>query len=73
MENLTPVKIYKMIVMVVFQHTMMKHMYPESDMTVDKANRLANLEAVKTTWYWFNHQKEFLKLPSINFYCWKEL
>jgi len=66
--QLTPTEVYNKIVSAVLLSTMLKHMTPDSDMTTDKATRLANIEAVKHTWYYFNNQVEFLNLPMIKFY-----
>ena len=66
--QLTPTEVYNKIASTTFLNTMVMNMVPDSDMTTDKATRLANIEAVKHTWYYFNNQVEFLNLPMVQFY-----
>ena len=68
MKRLTATEIYDMIVFAHSQRIFWATIGPDSAMTADKASRMANREAVKHTWYYFNNQEEFMKVSVIHFY-----
>ena len=67
-NKLTPTEVYNRIKYVTSMAALIRSIHPDSIVTGEKASRIGNIQAIKNTWYYYNNQDEFNKLPLIDFY-----
>lgn len=59
-EPLTREVIFHTIINEMTMRIMVRSFYPNSTMTEEQARRTATKDAIANTWYWYNHQEQFL-------------
>jgi len=57
--EISRVDIFNIIVKEMALRILLRHAFPDSNMSEEIARRIATKQAVKYTWYYYNHQEEF--------------